>query len=125
MSKRESIITGRNAFNLMLNYDIPGFALWKTSLIRELGMPTESFNSDECMQRLWVLQCKKVAFCPDAKFYYRMSGNSIGKGLRPYHFGSLLTQRKLFKAILRNGVISVNAFRFFLQWIRSEVYLRR
>ena len=125
VSNREPIITGRKAFDLMLNYDIPGFALWKTSLVRKMGMPTESFNSDECMQRLWALHCKKVAFCPEAKFYYRMSAKSIGKGLKPYHYGSLLTQRRIIKTILRKGVISVNAFRFFLSWTKSEIYLRK
>ena len=125
VSRRKVVISGRKAFNLMLNYDIPGFALWNTSLIQKMGMPTESFNSDECMQRLWALNCHHIAFCPEAKFYYRMSVNSIGKGLRPYHYGSLLTQRRLLKTIIRNGVISVCSFRFFAKWMRSEYYLRR
>lgn len=125
VSRRKAVISGRKAFNLMLNYDIPGFALWKTSLIQKMGMPIESFNSDECMQRLWALNCHHVAFCPEAKFYYRMSSNSIGKGLRPFHYGSLLTQRRLLKAVFRKGIISVCALRFFLKWMRSEYYLRR
>lgn len=125
VSRRKTVISGRKAFSLMLNYDIPGFALWKTSLIQKMGMPTESFNSDECMQRLWVLNCRHVAFCNEAKFYYRMSVNSIGKGLRPYHYSSLLTQRRLLKAVLRKGIISVYALLFFVKWMRSEYYLRR
>lgn len=125
VSERKPVITGRKAFDLMLNYDIPGFALWKTSLIQKMGMPTKSFNSDECMQRLWALNCRQVAFCPKAKFYYHLSPNSIVKGLKPYHYGSLLTQRRLLKAIMQKGVISANAFRFLYKWMRSEIYLRR
>lgn len=85
------VMSGREAFFEMLDYGIPGFALWRTDLIREIGMPTESFNSDEGMQRIWASHCKEVAFEGNAKFYYRMVSGSITKGLKPYHYGSLLT----------------------------------
>lgn len=89
-------VTGEQAFAEMLDYSIPGFALWRTSLIKELGMPTTSFNSDECMQRLWAKKCRKVAFS-DARFGYRQSSNSIVKGMKPYHLFSLDTNLRLFK----------------------------
>lgn len=89
------VMSGRDAFFEMLDYSIPGFALWRTDLIRDIGMPTESFNSDECMQRIWASHCKEVAFEGDAKFYYRMVSGSITKGLKPYHYGSLLTLLRL------------------------------
>lgn len=92
-------VNGKQAFNEMLDYSIPGFALWRTSLIREIGMPTESFNSDEAMQRIWALNCRKVAFS-DAQFGYRQSSESIVKGLKPYHFFSLATNLRLFKAMM-------------------------
>lgn len=124
VSRRKVVISGRKAFNLMLNYDIPGFALWKTSLIQKMGMPTESFNSDECMQRLWALNCRHIAFCPEAKFYYRISPNSIVKGLKPYHFGTLLTQRRLILMAVRRGLFTGSVLKYLLTWLKSEIYLR-
>lgn len=100
-------VIGERAFDEMLDYTISGFALWRTSLIRRIGMPTESFNSDECMQRVWVKNCKKVAFS-DAKFGYRQSNNSIVKGLKPYHYFSVATNLRLFNEMTKVESIREN-----------------
>ncbi len=91
--------SGKEAFNDMLDYSIPGFALWRTTKIRTCGMPTHSFNSDEGMQRLWMLHCRRVAFAPRARFGYRQSEASIARGLKAYHFRSLCTQIQLWTAM--------------------------
>lgn len=93
------VISGGEAFNLMLDYTIPGFALWKTSLIKRIGMLTESFNSDEFAQRLWVKSCRKVAFS-NARFGYRQTPHSIVRGFKPYHIFSLDTNLRLFNEAL-------------------------
>lgn len=90
----QGCISGHDAFELMFDYSIPGFALWDTTVIIECGMPTEAFNSDEGMQRIWALNCKKVAFC-STPFYYRQQKNSIGSGIKLHHFYSVLTEMKL------------------------------
>ena len=123
------VLSPRQAFTQMLNYDIPGFALWRTALIREVGMPTEAWNSDEGMQRLWVLHCQNgVAICPQARFYYLITANSITKGLKPYHLTGLLTQRRLLKTAISAG-LWYNApralSRFAWQYLRSYIYLHR
>lgn len=122
-------LTPRGAFARMLNYDIPGFALWRTAVIRRLSMPTEAWNSDEGMQRLWALGCRGgVALCPEAKFYYRQTPASITRGLKPYHLSGLLTQRRLFwRAVaVALPLTHPKAFgRFAWQYLRSWVYLRR
>lgn len=87
-------ISGHYAFELMFDYTIPGFALWNTNIIKRLGMPTEAFNSDEGMQRIWILNCKKVAF-ESTPFYYRQRKYSIGSGIGIHHFYSVLTEMKL------------------------------
>lgn len=91
-------ISGLEAFNLMLDYTIPGFGLWRTSVIRDLGIPTTSFNSDEFAQRLWVKHCNTVAFS-FAIFGYYQTEKSIVKGFKPYHIFSLDTNLRLFKEI--------------------------
>lgn len=124
--KSSTPVSGRKAFAEMLNYDIPGFALWKTDLIRRIGMPTDAWNSDEGMQRIWALNCRRVAFCPEGKFYYRLTPSSITKGLKPYHLTGLNTQKRLMKKALSVGLLftSPSAFcRFFWQYIRSYRYL--
>lgn len=98
VSNRKNM-TGVDAFFTMLDYSIPGFALWRTDLIRDCGMPTESFNSDEGMQRIWASRCNMVSFEDKAKFYYRMAEGSITRGLKPYHYASLLTDARLLDEV--------------------------
>lgn len=123
------VLSARQAFSRMLNYDIPGFALWRTDLIRQVGMPVEAWNSDEGMQRIWALHCRKgVTLCPSARFYYFITASSITKGLKPYHLTGLLTQRRLFRTALRIGLwlTAPRAFvRFVWQYLKSYIYLRR
>ena len=118
-------ISGRKAFLQMLNYNIPGFALWRTNLIKQIGMPTESFNSDEAMQRIWALNCRTVAFS-DAKFGYRQSDSSVVKGLKAYHYASLLTQKRILKELSCSELLfNAYAHRFEWQFLRSLLYLTR
>lgn len=129
VSERD-VMSGREALFEMLDYGIPGFALWRTNLIREIGMPTESFNSDEGMQRVWASHCREVAFEGNAKFYYRMVAGSITKGLKPYHYGSLLTllrmkRRAIYlqveKKLSREEQQKYDEFRKYI--IKSFIYL--
>lgn len=121
-------VDGRTAFAHMLNYDIPGFALWRTEMIRSIGMPTEAWNSDEGMQRIWALHCQLVAYCPDAKFYYRLNPGSITQGLKPYHITGLKTQKRLLRAALSHGTFFHYpglVFRFAWQYLKSYRYLNK
>ena len=136
-----SIISSRQAFARMLNYDIPGFALWRTSLIRPENyqlsiinsqlavMPTDAWNGDEGMQRIWALNSRHgVALCPEAKFFYHITEASITKGLKPYHITGLRTQHRLFVAALKAGIWLQypRAFvRFAWQYLKSYLYLKR
>ena len=124
---KDAVLGAKQAFAQMLNYDIPGFALWRTSLIKEIGMPTEAWNSDEGMQRIWALNCRNgVALCPEAKFYYYLTNASITKGLKAYHKTGLKTQKRLLKACVSQGIWLMyprQFFRFFKQYIKSYIYL--
>lgn len=96
---RHKTVSGTEAFDEMLDYSIPGFGLWRTELIRKIGMPTDSFNSDEAMQRIWAKNCRKVAFS-DAVFGYRQSSQSIVKGIKPYHYFSIATNLLIYKEMV-------------------------
>jgi len=128
LRKNMQVVSGKTAFAHMLNYDIPGFALWRTSLIRVVGMPTDAWNADEGMQRIWALHCQKVTFSTDAKFYYRITPGSITKGLKPYHLSGLNTQRRLLSASLSKGIIfqaPKRVLKFAWQYLKSYIYLKR
>ena len=116
-------MTGMEAFDKMLDYAIPGFAMWRTDMIRKCGMLTESFNSDELMQRIWVSKCRTVEFS-SAKFYYRQRPQSITKGLKAYHYGSLLTNMRLLEAMYENGVSAERIAPLQFSYFRSLFYLR-
>ena len=66
----DKVIAGKDALRLMLDYKIPGFALWRTETIRQIGVSTETFNGDELAQRQWIAQSNKVAFSRGV-FLYR------------------------------------------------------
>lgn len=124
---QSAILLPKQAFAKMLNYDIPGFALWRTSLIKSIGMPTEAFNSDEGMQRIWALNSNRVILDKDAKFYYLIKSSSITKGLRPYHLSGLKTQKMLAISLLKQGIIfsyPKMSFRFIWAYFKSYIYLK-
>lgn len=124
---QREVLTPKSAFAQMLNYDIPGFALWRTSLIRRIGMPTEAFNSDEGMQRVWSLNSNKVVIEPAAKFYYLLTDGSITRGLKPYHLTGLKTQQRLIRAAFGNGIwwrYPRQVLRFVWQYLKSYRYLK-
>lgn len=121
-------LSSKEAFAKMLNYDIPGFALWRTAMIREIGMPTEAFNSDEGMQRIWALKSNKVAIDGSAKFCYLLTEGSITRGLKPYHLTGLKTQKRLLKTAFCSGIwwrYPKETVRFAWQYLKSYRYLHK
>ena len=123
-----SSLSSKVAFAKMLNYDIPGFALWRTSMIREIGMPTEAFNSDEGMQRIWALKSNKVAIDGSAKFYYLLTAGSITRGLKTFHLTGLKTQKRLLKTAIGSGIWLKHpkeVLRFAWQYLKSYRYLHK
>lgn len=127
-SYRRVSLSSKEAFAKMLNYDIPGFALWRTAMIREIGMPTEAFNSDEGMQRIWALKSNKVTIDGSAKFYYLLTEGSITRGLKPYHLTGLKTQKRLLKTAFCSGIwwrYPKETVRFAWQYLKSYRYLHK
>lgn len=121
---KRGVISGRDAFELMFDYEIPGFALWRTEIIKKLGMPTEAFNSDEGMQRIWALNCNRVAF-EATPFYYRQRRNSIGSSFKSYQFYSVKTEKKLLQVARQERISAIKIHRahykslFWTLWLYS------
>lgn len=90
------VISGRDAFRLMIDYSISGRALWPTNIIREIGIRTDTFNADELAQRQWIYNCPRVAFS-DAKFLYcRDNPEAITTRLTSKYYSDVLTNTYLF-----------------------------
>ncbi|MDE5758518.1 MAG: glycosyltransferase family 2 protein, partial [Allobaculum sp.] len=125
-SRVGSSITGLQAFVLMLDYSIPGFGLWRTELIRKLGIHTTSFNSDEFAQRLWIKKCRTVTFS-SAVFGYYQTESSIVKGFKPYHLYSLDTNLRLFSEMVADikNIPKDKAKFFRYKFYLSLLYLAR
>lgn len=106
------ILSGREAFRLMIDYSISGRALWSTSIVRKIGMPTDTFNADELAQREWALECSKVAFS-DAEFLYCQDNpGAITKSLSPRTYDDTLTNAMLYRTA--SNVFPLNA-----EWLRQ------
>lgn len=98
------VLSGKEAFELMLDYSIPGFALWRTSIIKSNPVPLNAFNSDEYSQRDWCSQCKLVAFS-DGEFLYRQNNpTSITHQFTIRHLEASITDAMVLQRAIELGL---------------------
>lgn len=99
---RSAIIDGRAAFRGSIEYQVPGFFMVETQVVRQVGFYDFSYNSIDATGKLWLLYCEKVAFC-DGRFYYRQdNGGAITKKISLLLFDALQTNDWLYDYIDRN-----------------------
>ena len=92
------VISGKEAFRLMIDYSISGRALWSSDIVREVGMPADTYNADELAQRLWSLKCNKVAFSEAIFLYCQDNPEAITRGLSTKTYDDTLTNAFLFQS---------------------------
>lgn len=98
-SNRDVVLSGKDAFNYSLNWEIHGFALWKTSLIKENFKSDDLMVSDEYTYRICFLRSHRVAFS-DGIFFYRVNNpNAITKKWNIRLFDYILMHERLFTVI--------------------------
>lgn len=96
---RDAVIDGRTAFSASITYDIPGFYMVATDIVRQVGFYDFSYNSIDATGKLWLLNCDTIAFC-DAKFYYRQDNlGAITKTISPILFDVFATNQWLYEYI--------------------------
>ena len=88
------VIDGKDALRLMIDYQIPGFALWNTQIIKEIGIFTETYNGDELAQRYWIAKSKKVAFS-EGVFLYRCDNQQSITRKPQLNYETILTDAML------------------------------
>ena len=91
------VISGKDAFRLMIDYTISGRALWPTKVIKEIGIPADTYNADELAQRLWAFNCKTIAFSNAIFLYVRDNPQSITRLHSPRHYEIPLTHALLLQ----------------------------
>lgn len=100
--EKDKEISGREAFELSLNWKIHGFSLRKMSLVKKLGYKDFAMNSDEYTTREFYLNCNKVVFS-GGEFYYRQDNlNALTKKITPKTFECINTDIALIRLIIKN-----------------------
>lgn len=121
-SDRNIILTGRQALIESLDWNIHGFALFRTSLIREEYFPEDAFDSDEFVTRKMFLKSNKIVFC-EGIFYYRQDNiNAVTKTFSKKNFYVLNTFKKLYDLLKDSKIEKEYLYKTQFNFLR--IYLR-
>lgn len=101
---RDSIIDGKTAFALSLDWTIPGNALWRTKFILEIGYFDFGMYADEYTARYFFLKCHSVAFCDGIFYYFQGNPNAITKAVSPKRLDAAYNNFRLYKLALESGI---------------------
>ncbi len=94
----DAVLTGKEAFELSIDFRINGFALIKSTLMFDRRCDNRFFDSDELNTRLQYLWANKVAFCRGKFYYYQGNENAMTKKFSAKMFQRLCTSIMLDKA---------------------------
>jgi glycosyltransferase involved in cell wall biosynthesis len=100
---RNIVLTGRDAFNLSLDWTIPGAALWNMEIVRGSGYEDFNMFADEYSIRKFFLQCKKVTFCNGIFFYSINNPEAITKKMKPALFSKVFKETRLLQLVYYNS----------------------
>lgn len=99
-----SILTGYDAFIASLPWEIHGFSLRKTELVKKVGIKSKWWPQCEYYTRLHFLNADKVAFC-NSNFYYRQNNpDAITHKFQYFFVDSLCVNYMLIKKCIEIGV---------------------
>ena len=100
---RNCILTNREAVELSLNWQIHGFGLRNSKILKNEYFDEDSFNSDEFMTRKLFFKSNKVVFS-HGTFYYRQDNNqAITKTFGVKNYFQLKTTFRLYKFLEENN----------------------
>jgi hypothetical protein len=101
---RSVILSGKQALIESLNWNIHGFALFKTSLTDNEFFPEDAFDSDEFVTRKMFLKSNKVVFSTGTFFYRQDNLKAITKTFSKKNFYALYTLEKLYHLLKENKI---------------------
>ena len=121
-NNRLSVLNGMQACAESLNWNIHGFALFKSSLVLEEIFPEDAFDSDEFITRKFFLESNKVVFS-EGVFYYRQdNSNAITKTFTIKNFYTLNTIYRLYDLLKTKNF--AEKYIFEIQLLLLETYLQ-
>lgn len=97
-------MNGLKAFKLSLFWGIHGFGIFKMSIVREVGIDTFNFNSDEYTLRRRLLKCQRIYFSKGIFFYRQNNENAITKKISIKLYDSLETNLYIDKLAKDNNI---------------------
>ena len=93
----------KQAFELSLDWQIHGFVLRKTELVRKVGIKAEYYNSDEFYGRCAFLYANKIVFA-DTNFYYRQDNpEAITKTVKYFTVDVMTTDLMLLDIAIKSN----------------------
>lgn len=101
-SNRNVELTGNKALIESLNWNIHGFALFKSTLLRGEFFPEDAFDSDDYITRKLFLKSNKVVFSKGVFFYRQDNENAITKTFSAKNFYVLNTTKNLYNLLNEN-----------------------
>ncbi|HEB9338999.1 TPA: glycosyltransferase family 2 protein [Campylobacter coli] len=89
------ILTGKEAFELSIDWKISGFAFFRTNIVKKFGFYEEGMNGDEYSCREFFLNSRNVAFLKKSVYIYHQINTSITKKLSTKLFNTYKTLYKV------------------------------
>lgn len=99
----KTVLSGREALLLSLDWRINGTGLIKMELIRKIGWYDYGYDSDDYTARVLFLNSNRVVFSSGIFYYRQNNPNAITQKFSSIQFESLQTSIKLEKLLLDNG----------------------
>lgn len=107
---RNIILNGKQACTESLNWNIHGFTLTKTSLLKDEFFFEDAFDTDELITRKLFLRSDKVVFSEGIFFYRQDNLNAITKTFSKKNFYTLNTLFRLLNLLQENNFDKKNIF---------------
>ena len=96
-------LSGKEACVDSLNWSIHGFALFKSSLVKNEFFPEDAFDSDEFVTRKLFLKSNKVVFSDGVFFYRQDNVNAVTKTFGKKNFYVLNTSWRIYSLLKENN----------------------
>lgn len=116
---RSVILTGIQAFQKSLQWQIHGFALRKTELYNDEYFFEDAYDTDDYMSRKLFYKCKKVAFSSGSFFYRQDNPGAITKTFGIKNYYSLATSLRIYSIILHSDQLKRERKNWFSYMIKT------
>ena len=122
---RDVVLTNREAVILSLNWQIHGFALWRSTIFENVHYYEDSFNSDEFEERRLLFKSNKIVFSKGVFYYSNDNPTAITKTFDLKNYYRLLTTFRLCEFLKVNGFASKEVNDFLFSFYREYFTLYR